>query len=372
MPSSCQLWCQLSIGPASSPPSPSPAQTTSKVTFHHNIANTKELLGSSADYFSVCLPSGSGDIISQLGGDTTALLKALEDTINGMNSFNATSTISSITQTWDPTYAGLNDRYRGKVLDFSSSSDLTLLRNIASRTGYSGCTSGTFSSDSWIPTILSGASVSCSGATGNVDDTQCNTQANIQTSGNGCDGCIDSLKVLNVISGSIAADLKTRYNGGGDCDTFSDDLAEVYTNFYGIKEANYVTSNLITRANTAETDMNAFEAAVTTVGNRFTNVLSSLQTTSSSVTDPQYGMVAGFNCAIFGENANRVVNAFCARTFVAFYYLRLTMGISAFGILFAMCCSVCSGVRHYKHGERKDKLMPETGHDSMGNLNAKY
>ena len=47
------------------------------------------------------------------------------------------------------------------------------------------------------------------------------------------------------------------------------------------------------------------------------------------------------------------------------------MGISAFGIIFAMCCSVCAGVRHYKHGERKDKLMPEGGNDTMGNLNAK-
>ena len=49
------------------------------------------MLGESADYIKVCLPGESGDIISQVGGDTTALLKALEDTINGMNSFDVTS-----------------------------------------------------------------------------------------------------------------------------------------------------------------------------------------------------------------------------------------------------------------------------------------
>lgn len=42
------------------------------------------------------------------------------------------------------------------------------------------------------------------------------------------------------------------------------------------------------------------------------------------------------------------------------------MGISAFGILFAMCCIVCSGVRHFKHSERKDRVSP----NFMGDKNS--
>jgi len=45
-----------------------------------------------------------------------------------------------------------------------------------------------------------------------------------------------------------------------------------------------------------------------------------------------------------------VINTFCATFFNVFYFLRLALGIGCFGILFSMCCIVCSGVRHYKHG----------------------
>ncbi len=48
--------------------------------------------------------------------------------------------------------------------------------------------------------------------------------------------------------------------------------------------------------------------------------------------------------------------------FNTFFVSRLTLGIAAFGILFAMCCTVCSGVRHFKHSERMDNsIMPGFG-----------
>lgn len=67
-------------------------------------------------------------------------------------------------------------------------------------------------------------------------------------------------------------------------------------------------------------------------------------------------MVAGFNCLIFGEDFQMVINTLCVKMFNLTYSSRLSLGIAAFGILFAMCCSVCSGVRHYKHFMRKSKL----------------
>ena len=38
------------------------------------------------------------------------------------------------------------------------------------------------------------------------------------------------------------------------------------------------------------------------------------------------------------------------------YIMRYAIGLSSYGVLFAMCCIVCTGVRHYKHGERKNKV----------------
>jgi len=53
-----------------------------------------------------------------------------------------------------------------------------------------------------------------------------------------------------------------------------------------------------------------------------------------------------------------MISSVCVSNFNTLYITRLLMGIAAFGILFAMCCIVCSGVRHFKHSERKDKVSP--------------
>jgi hypothetical protein len=38
------------------------------------------------------------------------------------------------------------------------------------------------------------------------------------------------------------------------------------------------------------------------------------------------------------------------------YTMRLAIGIASYGVLFMMCCSVCVGVRHFKHMNRKDRV----------------
>lgn len=78
-------------------------------------------------------------------------------------------------------------------------------------------------------------------------------------------------------------------------------------------------------------------------------MIQALEDTVSTVVDPDTGLLAGFNCLLFGEDIVRVINTTCVRFFNTTYLARLTLGISAFGILFAMCCSICTGVRHFKH-----------------------
>lgn len=82
--------------------------------------------------------------------------------------------------------------------------------------------------------------------------------------------------------------------------------------------------------------------------------MNDLGNTISSITDTQYGLLAGFNCLIFGEDLNLFINTFCSYFSNTIFYLRVAAGMSGITIMFAMCCTVCTGVRHYKQG-----LLPE-------------
>jgi hypothetical protein len=44
---------------------------------------------------------------------------------------------------------------------------------------------------------------------------------------------------------------------------------------------------------------------------------------------------------------------FCQSVFTISYFTRLVLGLASFGILFSLCCGVCTGVRFYKHEIRK-------------------
>jgi len=51
-----------------------------------------------------------------------------------------------------------------------------------------------------------------------------------------------------------------------------------------------------------------------------------------------------------GEDFTRIKNVMCGNFFSMIYLNRLAMGIGGWGLLFSLCCFVCTGVRHYKHG----------------------
>ena len=117
-----------------------------------------------------------------------------------------------------------------------------------------------------------------------------------------------------------------------------------------------------TRAHATVTSFNAgggYRAKIVTVGSTFTTVSTALTTAVSTVVDPQYGMIAGLNCLLLGEDINLISNTACTKLFNTFYFLRLTLGIAAFGILFSLCCTTCSGVRAFKHSTRKGSVLPK-------------
>ena len=82
---------------------------------------------------------------------------------------------------------------------------------------------------------------------------------------------------------------------------------------------------------------------------------------AQNVTDPKYGLVAGLNCRLIGEDFTAFTDTFCQSFFVVSYFARLAVGCASFGILFSICFGVCTGVRFYKNAIRKLNCVENTG-----------
>lgn len=84
------------------------------------------------------------------------------------------------------------------------------------------------------------------------------------------------------------------------------------------------------------------------MGASFNSLISTLSNTVNTIIDPQYGIIAGFNCALLGADILMVNNAVCMNGFELLFFFRLAFGMAGFGVLFSLCCITCTGVRHYK------------------------
>ena len=67
-----------------------------------------------------------------------------------------------------------------------------------------------------------------------------------------------------------------------------------------------------TRIATATTSVNQFSANITgTLSTTFTNAVNTMAATAQNVTDGKYGLVAGLNCRLIGEDFSTFTNTFC-------------------------------------------------------------
>ena len=94
------------------------------------------------------------------------------------------------------------------------------------------------------------------------------------------------------------------------------------------------------------------------MGTQFTGVITSLKTSAGTIFDPKYGVLAGLNCALFGEDILLVNNVACIQGFKLLFFIRAAFGIAGFGVLFTMYCASCTGARHFKQQEAKSKSKP--------------
>ena len=166
---------------------------------------------------------------------------------------------------------------------------------------------------------------------------------------------MDTTKVLSAFTSqsNVQAAAVTKYGGNSLC-VFAKSLGNVWANYYSIKKTHYnaLNTRVLTAANKIEkttTGTNQTKTALTDFKTQLTN-LDTAMAAMNSITDPQYGVLAGMNCKIFGEDFVRLKNVMCGGFYNNIYGIRLVFGIAAFGMLFSMCCIVCTGVRHFKKG----------------------
>lgn len=169
---------------------------------------------------------------------------------------------------------------------------------------------------------------------------------------------MDSSVVLDMISGTLVGSLQARYNNvDTDCNNFISDIGNTYLNYYFIKKTNYVP--LVTAMGMEDTAITNFKTAITTLGTTVAGIKTNLQSTVNTITDPNYGIVAGLNCAIIGEDILLVLNTLCTNGFKLSFFIRLAFGIAGFGVLFSMWCASCTGVRHYRQQQCKSRATLE-------------
>ncbi len=309
---------------------------------------------------SSCLVGGSGDIMAAVGGASiSTTINGLKSSITNTNTFNTTSQVNSIDTALTNITTTINGFRDGSIPDVSDTDSIAALVTISKSQDFGACASTL--PDSYVLSMSNTTLVSCQVSGGStVNPTTCTSSGNFNSSAAGCQGCIDTSLIFNayysaLTQGQWKSRLDTKY-GTGCAATWNTYFGNVWDNYYMNKVPKMLA--ISTRWTTATASMTTVKTNLNGVNASLTSIISTLTSTFDTITDPTYGLIAGLNCKIIGEDLQTMVSSICVSNFNTLYITRLLLGIAAFGILFAMCCIVCSGVRHFKHAERKDKINP--------------
>lgn len=288
--------------------------------------------------------------MTAFGGNAINAINNLSSSLTTMNNFNTTYTAATILSAMNAVTSYISNYQNGVILDINDTSSFNILSGLSKASQYSSCTATGFTSDSWTPSNSQNPSyIACQITNGNqASSSSC---SGVSSRSGSCNGCMDTTSTLSSYSSkaTLLSDLGTRYSG---CTTFNNDLANTWNNYYSIKKSAYAPVS--SRASSANTAVNTFTSDITgTLNTTFSNAQSSLSSASDTVVDPQYGLVAGLNCKLIGQDIQMATTTFCQSVFTISYFTRLVLGLASFGILFSMCCGVCTGVRFHKHEIRK-------------------
>ena len=252
---------------------------------------------------------------------------------------------------------------------FSDTTSVAFLRSIAD--GSYSCADTAFAADSLVPSTHANSTsvIPCSKSTIRTCTTGIETFA---TLGAGCidlTSCFPNYDTAGGVGGlgaRVTADFATRYPA---CATdLAVDLGNLYTNWDAVRRSARpngfadVKTDYVANVQGHVTDL---ATHVGNMGPQFTTIFNTLNATLSDVVDPDYGLVAGLNCLVLGEDIVNAKDTICVTFFNSIFFLLVTIGTTSFGLLFALCCIVCTGVRHYKQDVTQGRILvgPEDPYD---------
>jgi len=99
---------------------------------------------------------------------------------------------------------------------------------------------------------------------------------------------------------------------------------------------------------------------LTNLATSCTTAINTINSSAAAYTDPTYGLVAGLNCRVMGEDIVVAKDTVCVSFFNSVFFLLVTIGTCSFAFLFALCCITCTGVRHYKNDQLKTRTINST------------
>ena len=140
-------------------------------------------------------------------------------------------------------------------------------------------------------------------------------------------------------------DLNSRYTSS--C-SFNNELNNIWTNYYLVKaralgpdvQGNRSTAGVLPRVRAVGADVDLLVNSIDpALPNVFNTILADLGYISDLL-DPSYGLIAGLNCKLMGQDFQRLEQATCGSIYTKIYITRLVLGIASYGLLLAICLAV--------------------------------
>ena len=316
-----------------------------------------------------CLPLGSGNVLASLGitalNDLNQNMQDLSSSMSGINTYaNFDPTVLTVPA--NDALTEMNYWMLGQRNDlFDNTNALTYFKALANGSQYSTICSGNanYAADSIVPSTDSKSTgfVPCS----KTNMVICSGGQTIGSK-SGQNGCIDMTSCFeSATTANVLSEWNARYLGcgiGADMQQIFDnwDQKRRGSNSIGIQKVSYDYSTNINSVIQGQlvTDLNNLK---TTSATAVTNI----NAAALVYVDPDYGVTAGLNCRVLGEDIVVAKDTVCVSFFNSIFFLLLTVGLTSFAFLFALCCITCTGVRHYK----QDQLKTRIASNNMNNMN---
>ena len=260
------------------------------------------------------MPFGDGNIVNTVGGSAKDGLNNLTSVITSLSSFNNTLLEGYISSNLSILVSTTNAYANGDIsdLDITNNNILAGFSNPSNTTNSASC-NGSFV-DSWVPSNSQNSSFStaipCQSNSASKGSYSTCDASFAPTST--CKGCMDTTKILTreATAAAVIAAVKGKY--GTSC-AFATILGNTWTNYFNKKYTTLGYPTVVTQLTTTVmyrmkqaqdlinitsnsasvfASIDSFKASLTTISNNMNSI--------NTLTDPNYGMLAGLNCKLFG------------------------------------------------------------------------